>query len=64
MYRRGMMMTAAALFTLGVAFAAQPTSEHADRGDSRPQQILPWVPGANMLMSAHESSLGASAPPP
>jgi hypothetical protein len=59
-----MMMTAAAIFTLGVAFAAQPTSEHADRGDSRPQQILPWVPGANMLMSAHESSLGASAPPP
>jgi hypothetical protein len=64
MYRRGMMITAIAIFALGVAFAAQPTSEHADRGASRPQQLSPWVPGTNMLMSAHESSRGAAAPPP
>ncbi len=63
MYRRRVIVTAAAIFALGVAFAAQPTAELAEHAASRPQQISPWVPGTNMLMSAHESSIGAAAPP-
>jgi uncharacterized membrane protein YedE/YeeE len=63
MYRRRVIVTAAAIFALGVAFAAQPTSEHAESGVSRQQQISLWVPGTNMLMSVHESSIGVAAPP-
>ena len=32
MYRRKVIMTAAAVFAIGVAFAAQPTSLRADWG--------------------------------
>ncbi len=63
MYRRKVMLTAAAVFAIGVAFAAQPTSLRADWAQGGARQGSPWVPGANMLMSAHEPSLTALTPP-
>jgi hypothetical protein len=62
MYRRKMIVTAAAAFAIGAAFAAQPISVGADRGGIV-QQRSPWVPGTNMLMSAHEPSAAPLAPP-
>jgi hypothetical protein len=63
MYSRKMIMTAAAAFAIGAAFAAQPTSVRADRPNRVVQQRTPWVPGTNMLMSAHEPSAAPLAPP-
>ena len=63
MYRRKMIMTAAAAFAIGAAFAAQPTSVRADRRTSEAREREPWVPGTNMLMSAHEVSATPLAPP-
>jgi hypothetical protein len=63
MYSRKMIMTAAAAFAIGAAFAAQPTSVRADRRSGIVQQRAPWVPGTNMLMSAHEPSAAPLAPP-
>jgi hypothetical protein len=63
MYRRKVVMTAAAAFAIGVAFAAQPTSVRADRRSEEAQQRESWVPGTNMLMSAHERSAAPLAPP-
>jgi hypothetical protein len=63
MYRRKVMVTAAAVFAFGVAFAAQPTSLRADWGGGELRRGSPWVPGTNMLMSAHEPSLSALTPP-
>ena len=54
MYRRKVMGATAAVFAIGVAFAAQPTSFHADGNEEVVQQRSPWVPGTNTLMSAHE----------
>jgi hypothetical protein len=56
------MVTATAVFAIGVAFAAQPTSLRADWGEPVSRQRSPWVPGTNALMSAHEQ--GASTLPP
>jgi len=64
MHRRKVMMTTAAVFAIGAAFAAQPTSVRADRPNNGVvQQRAPWVPGTNMLMSAHEPSAAPLAPP-
>jgi hypothetical protein len=63
MYRRKMIVTAAAAFAIGAAFAAQPISVGADRPSGVVQQRAPWVPGTNMLMSAHEPSAAPLAPP-
>jgi hypothetical protein len=63
MYRRNVMVAAAAVFAFGVAFAAQPTSLRADWGERVPRQASPWVPGTNSLMSAHEPSLSVLTPP-
>jgi hypothetical protein len=63
MYRRKVILTGLAVFAIGVAFAAQSTSDRFDRGRERSQQVSPWVPGANMLMSAHEANIGPLAPP-
>jgi hypothetical protein len=63
MYRRKVMMTTTAIFAIGAAFAAQPTSVRADRPSGVVQQRSPWVPGTNMLMSAHEPSAAPLAPP-
>ena len=63
MHRQRVMVAAATVFTFGVAFAAQPTAR-ADRNSGATQLASPWVPGANMLMSAHEPRLAAPMPPP
>jgi hypothetical protein len=63
MYRRKVVMTAAAVFAIGVALAAQPTSPRADWGEDVPQQGSLWVPGTNTLMSAREPSLSVLTPP-
>ena len=63
MKRRRMIVTAAAAFAIGVAFAAQPTSVLADRSAADALQRDPWVPGTNMVMSAHERDLVTLAPP-
>ena len=62
MYRRKVVMTAAAAFAIGVAFAAQPTSVRADRRGEVDEVEL-WIPGTNMLMSAHEPSIAPLVPP-
>jgi hypothetical protein len=64
MHRRKVTVVVVAVFAIGVAFAAQPTSLRADWGNGRPQQGSPWVPGSYTLMSAHEPSLSVLAPPP
>ncbi len=64
LHRRKVIVVATAIFAIGVALAAQPISEHADREHGRERERTPWVPGANMLMSAHEPSLAAPAPRP
>jgi hypothetical protein len=63
MHSRKVTLTAAALFAIGVAFAAQPTTDRGDRNGEDVQRRTPWVPGRNMLMSAHESRAAPLAPP-
>lgn len=63
MYSRKVILIAGAAFALSVAFAAQPISIRADRSGADLERRAPWVPGANMLMSAHEVSVAALAPP-
>jgi hypothetical protein len=63
MYRRKVLVTATAVFAIGVAFAAQPTSLRADWGEGIPRQRSPWVPGTNALMSAHEQIASVPMPP-
>jgi len=63
MYRRKVVVTAAAVFAIGGAIAAQPTSPRADRGEGESRQGSPWIPGTDTPMSAHEPSLSVTAPP-
>jgi len=42
----------AAVFAIGAAFAAQPTSLQADWGQAAVQRS-PWIPGSASPMSAH-----------
>ncbi|MGB6308329.1 MAG: hypothetical protein WBF89_11075 [Steroidobacteraceae bacterium] len=56
------MLTAAALFAIGVAFAAQ-TTLRADWGENASGQQSPWVPGTNALMSAQERDISVMPPP-
>jgi hypothetical protein len=63
MHRRKVTVAAAAVFAIGVAFAAQPTSLRADRGEGAPKQGSLWVPGTNTLMSAHEPNISVLTPP-
>jgi len=63
MNRRKVIITATAAFAIGVAFAAQPTSVRGDRRNGEVQQRELWVPGTNMVMSAHEANVAPLAPP-
>ena len=63
MYRRKVLLMAAAVFAFGVAFAAQPTSLRADWGQGVLRAESSWVPGTNTLMSAYEPSLSVLTPP-
>jgi hypothetical protein len=63
MDRRKVIITTAAAFAIGVAFAAQPTSVKADRQSADTPVRDPWVPGTNMVMSAHEATDASLIPP-
>ena len=63
MYRRKVTVAAAAVFAIGVAFAAQPTSLRANSDGGMPGQASLWVPGTNTLMSAHEPGAVVLTPP-
>jgi hypothetical protein len=63
MYRRKVLVTAAAVFAIGVAFAAQPISVRADWDGGVSWQRSLWVPGTNALMSAHEQGIPVLTPP-
>jgi hypothetical protein len=63
MYRRKVILPAAAVFAIAVAFAAQPTSLRADWGEGASLPGPTWVPGTNALMSAQEESISILAPP-
>ena len=57
-------MAASALFALGAAFAAKPTSLQEDWGEGLMQQsVEPWVPGTNSVMAAHDPDQAILAPP-
>jgi hypothetical protein len=63
MTRRKVTMATAALFAIGAAFAAEPTSLRADWGEGLIQQSQPWSPGTGSLMSAHDADESIAAPP-
>jgi hypothetical protein len=63
MHRRRATVTAAALFAIGAAFAAQPTSLRADWGEGLLQERMQWTPGSLRPMSAHDPNEGLLAPP-
>jgi hypothetical protein len=63
MYRRKVLLTATAVFAIGVAFAAQPKMHDSDWRESALRQRTPWEPGAYSTMSAHEPSVMAVTPP-
>jgi hypothetical protein len=63
MDRRTVIITAAAAFAIGVAFAAQPTSRGADRRSGDASGFDRWAPGINMVMSAREANAAVAAPP-
>ena len=63
MHHRKATMAAAAVFAIGAAFAAVPTSLRADWGEGLNQQSQPWSPGTNSLMSAHDPDESIMAPP-
>jgi hypothetical protein len=63
MHRRKVTMATAALFAIGAAFAAEPTSLRADWGEGPVQQSQPWSPGTDSLMSAHDPDESSLAPP-
>jgi len=63
MDRRKVMVTAAALFALGAAFAAQPISVRSDR---QPRDVVHprfWTPGTNSVIAVYETSAFPLAPP-
>ena len=61
--RKKVIIAAAAAFTIGAAFAAQPVSVRADRDHPRSRDRDLWMPGADMVMSAHEPDDVPLAPP-
>jgi hypothetical protein len=63
MYRGKVMVTAAAVFAIGAAFAAQPTSIRADRLSGQASQHISWAPGTNGVMSSFETAMIPVAPP-
>ena len=62
MHRRRITVAVAAVFAIGAAFAAQPTSLQADWGQAAVQRS-PWIPGSVSPMSAHEPYESLLAPP-
>jgi hypothetical protein len=62
MYRGKVMVTAAAVFAIGAAFAAQPTSIRADRLSGEEREPTLWAPGTNGVMSSYETTTLPLAP--
>lgn len=54
MFRGKVTMAAVAVFTIGVAFAAQTTSERADRSRHVIRRAMLWTPGTNGVAAAFE----------
>jgi hypothetical protein len=54
MHRRGVTVVSAAVFAIGAAFAAQPTSLRADWDSGLVHQRAQWNPGAASPMSAYD----------
>ncbi len=63
MHPRKVTVAAAAVFAIGAAFAAQPTSLRADWGEGLVRQQQPWSPGSASLMSAHDPNQSLLIPP-
>jgi len=63
MHRRKVTIATVALFAIGGAFAAEPTSLRADWGEGLIRQSQPWSPGTHSLMSAHDPDEAILAPP-
>jgi hypothetical protein len=63
MYRGKVMVTTAAIFAIGAAFAAQPTSTRADRLNDELRRPTLWTPGTNGVMAVYETSAFPLAPP-
>jgi hypothetical protein len=63
MHRRKITIAAAAIFAIGAAFAAEPTSLRADWGESTIRQSMPWTPGTGSVMSAHDPNQALLAAP-
>jgi hypothetical protein len=63
MHRRRAAAAAAAIFAIGAAFAAQPTSLRADWGVRLLLERPLWVPGSLRPMSARELNDSVLAPP-
>jgi hypothetical protein len=63
MNRRRVTIAAAAVFAIGAAFAAEPTSVRADWGEGMAPQRLSWTPGTGSVMSAHEPNQSLLAAP-
>jgi hypothetical protein len=60
---RKVMVASMAVFAIGAAFAAQPTSLRADWDKGLTQQQLPWSPGSARPMSAHDPNESLLSPP-
>ena len=56
-------MASAAIFAIGAAFAAQPTSLQADWDNGVVQERAPWSPGTASPMSAHDPNEALLTPP-
>jgi hypothetical protein len=62
MVRGRVTIAAAAVFAIGVAFAAQTTPERNGRVDESRARLL-WTPGTNGVAAAYEASHEPLAPP-
>jgi hypothetical protein len=63
MHRRKVTVAAAAVFAIGAAFAAQPTSLRADWGEGFVLQPTSWSPGTARPMSVHDPNAAVLSPP-
>jgi hypothetical protein len=63
MHRRRATIAAAAVFAVGAAFAAQPTSLRADWGEHLQQEPMLWTPGSLRPMSIRDMNDVMLAPP-
>jgi hypothetical protein len=63
MHRRKVIAATAAVFAIGVAFAAQPVAVRPDLRGPDFEQRGPWVPGTNSLISTYDSAAMPLAPP-